>query len=150
MDELTTPKDIEMPIRKAFAVFDTDRSGTLSANELKAVLQHPAGRVFGAKPFTAIVVQELIAKFDSNGDGVLDIEEFVMAFSSISASMSPKAKAAAEQRRLSVKLATAVASGESKCEHEWMKSDWPSHLGSSHYVAVCTKCGLDQQMPTPR
>ena len=63
-------------IAKAFQMFDTDSDGSLSPAELKAVLCRP---VKGATALTEAQVDDLIKKFDKNGDGVLDLDEFVGA-----------------------------------------------------------------------
>ena len=66
-------------IRRAFAVFDSDGDGSITVDELTAVLQHPStGRAFNGDE-----AQALIRRFDVNGDGRFDVEEFVRAFSSI-------------------------------------------------------------------
>jgi len=70
----------EMSIRDAFAIFDVDNSGTLSADELVSILTQPTE---GNRPLTEVEVRELIGKFDTNGDGVLQVDEFVRAFSAI-------------------------------------------------------------------
>ena len=66
-------------IAKAFQMFDTDSDGSLSPAELKAVLCRP---VKGATALTEAQVDDLIKKFDKNGDGVLDLDEFVEAWGS--------------------------------------------------------------------
>jgi Ca2+-binding EF-hand superfamily protein len=57
-------------IRHAFATFDKDGSGTISAEELCACLKsmgfHPG----------PLEVEELLAQMDTNGDGVIDFDEF--------------------------------------------------------------------------
>jgi Ca2+-binding EF-hand superfamily protein len=60
-----------------FRVFDKDGSGTLTADEMKAVLTRNIpgqGVMMSAKD-----VDELIKSFDTNGDGVLDLQEFAAA-----------------------------------------------------------------------
>ena len=69
----------EQAIRRAFALFDRDGDGSITGDELAAALQHPST----GHPFTGDEAQALIRRFDQNGDGVLDMEEFVKAFSSI-------------------------------------------------------------------
>jgi len=76
-------------LEAAFKVFDTDGSGTLTADELKAVLLRPANG--NPSSFTSDSIDEMLAMFDSNGDGVLSIEEFVAAMSSNSAEGRPTA-----------------------------------------------------------
>ena len=71
---MPTRQDIE----KAFAVFDADGNGTLSADELKRILTMPVNGKPGA--LTADDVDKLIRRFDTNEDGVLSIDEFAKAF----------------------------------------------------------------------
>ena len=59
-------------IRQAFATFDTDDSGSLSAEELRRVLTRPGG----GSPLTEGEAQHLIHKYDDDGDGVLSLDEF--------------------------------------------------------------------------
>ena len=67
-------------IRAAFAVFDTDGSGTLTVDELVGIMTDPAtGSPMGIAEATVFV-----AKFDRNSDGQLDLDEFA-------ASMTPRA-----------------------------------------------------------
>ena len=60
-------------LKKAFAEFDTDGSGALTHEELKAALTRPGG----GTPMSDEDVAELIREFDANGDGVIQVEEFV-------------------------------------------------------------------------
>ena len=64
-------------LKSAFAVFDTDKSGSLSTEELVAVFTRPGK---GCAPMSQDEARKLIAKFDNNGDGVLQIEQFIKAF----------------------------------------------------------------------
>ena len=70
-------------IRAAFELFDTDNSGTLTVEELIAILQMRGDRTQVEELITRAEAQQMISRFDSNGDGVLDYEEFVLAFSSV-------------------------------------------------------------------
>ena len=65
------PASRDSQIRQAFEVFDTDKSGTLTVDELAGVLTSPGG---GA-PMTPTEARQFVAKFDANGDGVLTQEE---------------------------------------------------------------------------
>lgn len=63
-------------MRDAFRKFDDDGSGTIDAGELVAILTRETGSG------TAMSLEEakaLIAEFDTNGDGRLDIEEYMNA-----------------------------------------------------------------------
>lgn len=64
--------------REAFAIFDKDGSGTLSVKELRAILKRPDG---GA-PLADSEIEKIIRKFDINGDGELQLEEFVSLMAS--------------------------------------------------------------------
>eukprot|EP00665_Eupelagonemidae_sp_cell47_P006101 gene6100-2308_t len=68
-------------LRAAFAVFDTDGSGTLSAAELKAVLLRPVNGV--PSELTAEHVDHIVQQYDANGDSVLQLSEFVEAWSAL-------------------------------------------------------------------
>jgi len=67
-------EDAPTSLRKAFDTFDIDQSGTLDAEELLQILtrqtQHGAA-------LSADDAKALIAMFDTNGDGVLDFDEFL-------------------------------------------------------------------------
>jgi pyruvate/2-oxoglutarate dehydrogenase complex dihydrolipoamide acyltransferase (E2) component len=78
-------------MRAAFRVFDKDGSGTLSADEMTAILT----RKDGGHALALEDAKKLIARFDKNGDGVLDFEEFVEAWSTRSAPKAAASKAAA-------------------------------------------------------
>ena len=58
---------------KAFEAFDVDGSGALSADELIKILSRPSG----AAPMSLQDAKELIAIVDKNGDGELQLEEFI-------------------------------------------------------------------------
>ena len=61
-------------IQRAFELFDTDGNGSLSIAELKAVLTRPGG----GHALTDKEVTAIIAEFDANGDGELQIDEFAL------------------------------------------------------------------------
>ena len=58
-------------INEAFRTFDTDHSGTISADELKHVLTNLDEKV------TEEEVDEMIAEADIDGDGQINYEEFM-------------------------------------------------------------------------
>jgi hypothetical protein len=64
-------------LRAAFALFDRDGSGALNADEMRAVLSRPVGGKVSAEQ-----VEKVIKQFDSNGDGQIQIDEFMNAFGS--------------------------------------------------------------------
>ena len=64
--------DPEAMVRAAFAVFDTDGSGTLDRIELKKVL----ARAGGDAPLTDEEAAAIFEAFDANNDGELQLSEF--------------------------------------------------------------------------
>ena len=66
-------------IEAAFKNFDTDGSGTLSADEVLAILT----RSSGGAALTIADAKEVISDFDANGDGELQLQEFVNAWAVI-------------------------------------------------------------------
>jgi len=67
-------------LRKAFDMFDVDQNGSLDADELLAILTRQTAQGHG---MTLDDAKQLVAYFDTNGDGALDFNEFVEAISSI-------------------------------------------------------------------
>lgn len=66
-------------LRDAFNAFDTDKSGTITADELKGILT----RKSGGQPLSALDAENLVASFDANGDNVLQLDEFIRALESL-------------------------------------------------------------------
>jgi len=70
-DLQTEAMDLMGPaLEKAFKQFDLDGNGTLEPHELKAALK-AAGR-----KATDASVKRCMATLDTNGDGVIDLQEF--------------------------------------------------------------------------
>ena len=63
----------EKRIKDAFNAFDSDGSGALSVDELHAVLTRDTG---STQQLSEADVREIIADFDTNGDGEISLEEF--------------------------------------------------------------------------
>ena len=63
--------DPEKELRDVFTVFDKDQSGTISAEELKSVMQE-----IGEK-LTEQEIEDAIKMADTTGDGEVDYEEFL-------------------------------------------------------------------------
>ena len=69
-------------LKKAFKQFDTDGSGTLDAKEFLAILTRD-----GDDSMDADDAKDLLDMFDDNGDGVLQISEFIEAITSLEGSL---------------------------------------------------------------
>lgn len=65
-------------LRRAFDVFDRDRSGKLDYNEFHAIMTRSGN---GLPTLTTPHVTRLFNEFDENGDGVLNITEFINGMS---------------------------------------------------------------------
>lgn len=65
-------RESPMSVAEAFAAFDLDGSGALGVDELRAVLSRPGG----GSALSDAEIQDIIAEFDANGDGELQLEEF--------------------------------------------------------------------------
>ena len=63
----------DQTIKKAFEVFDADKSGFIDSNELRRILANLGEAV------TSQQVRAMISKVDENGDGNIDYEEFAKA-----------------------------------------------------------------------
>lgn len=70
-NEQTEEMAEEARLREAFALFDTDGSGSLSVEELRTVLSRPGSTLSDEE------IQALIDEFDEDGDGEMQFEEFV-------------------------------------------------------------------------
>ena len=79
----TKKKDIEA----AFKMFDVDNDGTVTAKELHDILT----REGGGQPLSEADAQEMIGYFDVNGDGKLNMKEFIEAWSAFGESVSASA-----------------------------------------------------------
>ena len=77
---MTSRADLE----KAFRVFDADGSGSISPDELTRILTRPGGE----RPLSPSRARALVQKFDTNRDGMLQIDEFVAAWSSMGVQVS--------------------------------------------------------------
>lgn len=66
---------VEEQLRAAFVVFDKDKDGFISAEELKKVMMN-----LGEK-MSEDEVADMIAEADLDGDGVIDYEEFIAMMS---------------------------------------------------------------------
>lgn len=63
--------DSEAELKQVFMLFDRDRSGAISASELKHVMNNLGEHVSDEQ------VQEMITLADPGGDGELDVDDFV-------------------------------------------------------------------------
>ena len=92
----------------AFNVFDTDKSGALSVDEVKAALE--ASGIVGAD------AADILASADADGDGQIDLEEFEAFVRSTSAEVAVDSAQAARDRlqrvsAVAVARADAAAAG---------------------------------------
>ena len=74
------PKISRSALIVVYECADTNGDGTLSVDEIKAILTHP---VPGGRALSERAVDELIQRFDTNGDGLFSIEEFTAAFATL-------------------------------------------------------------------
>ncbi|OSX77546.1 hypothetical protein BU14_0144s0010 [Porphyra umbilicalis] len=63
--------DSQAEILEAFKVFDKDNSGKISADELRQVMNNLGEKLSDEE------VNEMIREADTNGDGEIDVKEFV-------------------------------------------------------------------------
>ena len=80
-------------IKAAFKVFDSDNSGKLSADELRAILSRGPNPVLAAEE-----IDEVINQFDTNGDGQLSVDEFAAACSQLDESEAAAVEEAVEAK----------------------------------------------------
>lgn len=76
-----------------FALFDKDKNGTITAEELKQVLTKMG------EPLPDDSVREFVATVDKNKDGQITFEELQNVFSLIEKAKAPKAKEAQKQAK---------------------------------------------------
>lgn len=77
-----TASEEEDRLHAAFALFDIDGNGTLSAAEMVGILTRPASSSTGSQqPLSLADARALIDEFDADGDGQLDLTEWVTACS---------------------------------------------------------------------
>ena len=69
--KLDVPEDKIAEYKEAFDMFDIDKSGTLSVNEIVKIMKN-----FGY-PIEKSEAKKMIDEIDVSGDGELDFEEFV-------------------------------------------------------------------------
>ncbi|CEO94473.1 EF-hand domain-containing protein [Plasmodiophora brassicae] len=63
-------EDMKAELREAFQLIDTDKSGSISLDEIEVLLKK-----FG-KPFNKEQLSAMLKSVDENGDGTIDFEEF--------------------------------------------------------------------------
>lgn len=81
-------------LRAAFKAFDVDESGTMSTEELTRILVHSE-----PSPLSTDDVAFLIAEFDVDGDGELNVEEFLAALEQHHGAKDQAKNAHARERR---------------------------------------------------
>jgi len=80
MSKRTLPQEHVKIIRKHFDKFDKDKSGSIDKDELRQVLEATLNLSLPDNVFAKYVETEM-AKYDKNGDGVLQFDEYVVLFS---------------------------------------------------------------------
>jgi len=71
MTEKMSERNPEDEIKKAFALFDDDQTGSISVRNLRRVARELGEELKDEE------LQAMIDEFDKNGDGVIDVEEFM-------------------------------------------------------------------------
>ena len=69
---------LEDTARKIFEAFDIDRNGSIDAEELKSMATE-----FGYEDFTEQDSLEMIAVIDSDGNGEIELEDFISMFGEV-------------------------------------------------------------------
>eukprot|EP00966_Prymnesium_polylepis_P127937 2958396-Prymnesium_polylepis.1 len=64
-------------LKKAFDIFDKDGSGTLTVDELVGIMTNASS----GRPMSLEEASAFVRRHDTNGDGVLDVDEFAAAIS---------------------------------------------------------------------
>lgn len=85
-------KEIEI-LKESFRIFDMDDSGCLDASEVVEILC----RVGGGNPMSEDDAKEFIAMFDANGDGKMQIGEFIDAMKTLAGAADMNSKEDAEE-----------------------------------------------------
>ena len=109
-------------VKAAFTVFDTDGSGAISADELKAALCRTSSGDF----FTVDEAEAFMEKFDINQDGVLDLEEFAALLAGGTDKLHTAVKSAQDSVVVGGGAKVKQHSGSRKqcpsCHYEWLVS----------------------------
>ena len=71
---MSTEQEIEEIVRKAFEIYDTDKSGFLERDEIKKLLDDACGEL-GADEITEEQLDAVIQTVDANNDGKFSFDE---------------------------------------------------------------------------
>merc|ERR1712118_158267 len=72
--KMPTKAELETIVKKAFELYDTDKSGYLEREEIKKLLNDACGEL-GAPAITDAQLDEVIKTVDDNNDGKFSFEE---------------------------------------------------------------------------
>lgn len=73
-------EDVQQQVRAAFAIFDKDGDGKITMEEFRKVMMQPKGASLCAYWACMEQTDELFQAADNDGNGHVDYEEFVVAF----------------------------------------------------------------------
>ena len=77
-----TQNEMNQMIRKAFDLYDADKSGVLDKNEIRTLLNDLMAEL-GAPSINDTTLDQIIALVDENNDGAFDFKEFYKIISPV-------------------------------------------------------------------
>mmetsp|Transcript_79685 Transcript_79685/g.158362 ORF Transcript_79685/g.158362 Transcript_79685/m.158362 type:complete len:207 (-) Transcript_79685:289-909(-) len=124
-------------VKQAFSIFDTNSDGTISVQELRAILSRGANPMLSNEE-----VDEVISAFDASGDGKLSIKEFQKACFSMTDEEAEALEAKLELGNRDKNTLTVEEGGpewlSTALEHltSWGKSLWDDYSDDIKELAV--------------